>query len=65
MDRMVKRVRALVVRFEGVGRTELEDAMFHQACAARDLDLTAIQMELMGGGKQAKAWPKFTANGGR
>ena len=32
--------------------------MFHQACAARYLDLTAIQMEilweLMGKGKQAK-----------
>ena len=32
--------------------------MFQQACAAQDLDLTAIQIEilceLMGGGKQAK-----------
>ena len=46
-----------MVRVEGVGRTKLEDAMLHQACVAWDLDLTAIQMEilweLMGGGKQA------------
>ena len=46
-----------MVRFKGFGRTELEDPMFHQACG-RDLDLTAIQTEilqkLMGGGKQAK-----------
>ena len=53
LDRTVKRARSLVFRFEGLCRTELEDAMFH-----RDLDLTAIQMkilqELMGGSKQAK-----------
>ena len=43
----VERARALVARFKGVGRTELEDAMFHQACAARDLDLTPIQREIL------------------
>ena len=47
-----------MVRFEGADRTELKDAMFHQSCAAQDLDLTAIQMEilseLMVGGKKTK-----------
>ena len=58
LDQMVRQARALVVRLEGVGKAELEDAIFHQVCAACDLDLTATKMEilreLMGGGNQAK-----------
>ena len=42
LNQTIRRARPRVVRFKGVGRTELEDAMLHQACAVRDLDLNAI-----------------------
>ena len=33
LDQTVRRARELMVRFKGVGRTELEVAMSHQVCA--------------------------------
>ena len=73
LDWIVVRARVLTVRFDGFGRTMLEDAMFHQACTAGSLDLTSIQKEilweLMDGGKQAKGgrrppWRKRTTKRG-
>ena len=43
LDQTVMRARALVIKFQGADKTLLEAAMFHLACGARDLDLTAIQ----------------------
>ena len=37
LEQTVIRDRLIVVRFEVAGKTVLEDAMFHQACATRDL----------------------------
>ena len=47
-----------MVRFEGLVRAELVDAMFHQACASWDLDLTAIQIEILPEMRKVKNLPR-------